>query len=165
MDSSLFPAPADGSPVPADGSVKYCDCFSCEETVVLTLVDRDMNIADTLKPLTVKPEEKIDNHNESIFKQSDFPLAFPHMLHGSRKAIIESRLAIGNGGQQATQSGASSARGVSNTRGGNRSAISTQDGGMGRRMRQSMSKVVGGGLGTDSSEDIGAGRTKGQVRF
>ena len=26
----------------------------------------------------VKPEEKIEKKNESIFKQSDFPLAFPH---------------------------------------------------------------------------------------
>ena len=74
-------------------------------------------------------------------------------------------MALGTGGQRATQSGASSARGVSNASGGNRSTRSTQDGGMVRRRRQSMSKVVGGGLGTDSPDDIGAGRTKGQVRF
>ena len=54
---------------------------------------------------------------------------------------------------------------MSNASGGNRSARSTQDGGTGRRRRQSTSKVVGGGLGTDSSEDIGAGRTKGNIIF
>ena len=95
----------------------------------------------------------------------------------SRRQIIENRQAIaaevdskhvGNGGQQfrtATQCGASSARGVSNTskRGGKGSARTDEHGGSERRRRPSKSVVVGGGLGTDSSEDKGAGRK--QVRF
>ena len=62
--------------------------------------------------------------------------------------------------QQATDSSASGA-----DRGGKGRARSTQDGGKGRSLRQGESLVAGRGLGTDSSEDIGAGRKKGQVRF
>ena len=49
-------------------------------------------------------------------------------------------------------------------RGGTRSARTDEHGGSERRRRQSKSKVVGGGLGTGSSEDIGAGKTKGKIR-
>ena len=47
--------------------------------------------------------------------------------------------------------------------GGSWSARTDERGGSERRRRQSKSKAVGVGLGTDSSEDIGAGRK--QVRF
>ena len=47
--------------------------------------------------------------------------------------------------------------------GGSRSARTDEHGGSERRRRQSKSKVVGGGLGMDSSEDIGSGRK--QVHF
>ena len=99
MDSSLFPALANGSAgLGGVGSEDKCsDSFSSEETVVLKFADHSIGIADTLKPLTVKPESKILKNNESIFKQSDFPLALPHMLHGTRKATIETRMALGNG--------------------------------------------------------------------
>ena len=64
---------------------------------------------------------------------------------------------VGHGGQQ--QASASSAKSAST--GGNRRARPTQDGGMGRILRQRESLVAGGGSGTDSSEDTGAGRKKG----
>ena len=74
------------------------------------------------------------------------------MSHSSRKAIIEKRAALGNGGQARIQhaSNASSS-------GASRSTRSTQDGELGRRRRQSKSKVLGGRPGTDSSGDVGAG--------
>ena len=56
----------------------------------------------------------------------------------------------------ATQCGASSARGVSNTskRGGIGSARADEHGGSERRGRQLSRKVVGVGIGVDSPEDI-----------
>ena len=51
----------------------------CEETVVLKFVDHSISIADILKPLTVRPGEKIEKNDESIFKHLDFPLAFPYV--------------------------------------------------------------------------------------
>ena len=45
------------------------------------------------------------------FKKSDFPLAFAHGFHDSRKSIIENRMLVGIGGHN----------------GRNWSAISTQD--------------------------------------
>ena len=80
------------------------------------------------------------------------------MAHISRKSIIEKRAALRTGGQASIQH----ASNASNN-GGIRSTRCTQYSGMGRRRRQSKSKVEGGGLGADSSEDTGAGRK--QVRF
>ena len=87
------------------------------------------------------------------FKRSDFPSAFAHYLHDSRRATIENRIATGNGGQSAQHAS------TSGSNGGNRSAISTQDVGKEWRRRRRESTVVGGGLGVDSSVD------RGTVRF
>ena len=74
------------------------------------------------------------------FKKSDFPLAFAFEFHDSRKSIIENRFVIGIGERN----------------GGNWSAGSTQDVGKERRRRQRREgTVVDGGLGVESSVEIG----------
>ena len=75
------------------------------------------------------------------------------MSHSIRKAIIKERAALGNVGQSSIQHAINAS-----SSGGNRRTRSTRDVGKGRRRRQGKSKVVGGGLGADSSKDIGAGR-------
>ena len=156
MDSSLFSAPADGSPVPTDGSpvptdgfVKSCD-FSCDETAVLKFVDHDI----------VDPEEKIETKIESIFKRSDFPFVFPHMSHTSRKAIIEKRATLGNGGQASNQHASNAS-----SNGGNWKARVTEHVGKEWRRRQRFEGYMEM-EGADSVGKIGAGRNcRKQVRF
>ena len=77
---------------------------------------------------------------------------------GSRKSCIEKRRAlslaiihrdVGDGGQQISNSSASMASSSGTDRGGSRGARTNEHGGLERRRRQSKSKVVCVGLGTD----------------
>ena len=103
-------------------------------------------------------------------QEKDFPTALSAQ---SRRQVIEKRrvsrssdVDLGHGGQQQiSNSSASVASSSGADRGGKGRDRSTHDGGTGRRRRQSKSLVAGGGLGTDSSEDIGAERKTREERF
>ena len=106
---------------------------------------------------------------EFVFSEQDYPAGLTSKKPDSRKASIEKRRAsgvtnmhvdVGVGRAIAEQA---SRHGESN--GGSRSAKTNEHGESERRMRQSKSKVIDVGIGSDSSEDIGTGRTTGQVRF
>ena len=95
---------------------------------------------------------------DRIFRDEDSPLADGRTYR--RKVFIHQREASSQHQQQAISSNLHAGKAGD---GGSRSARTNDHGRSERRRRQSKSKIVGGGLGMDSTADKGAGRRK--VRF